>query len=286
VCNLQSAASRGGLLSLAKKATGGRSKPAVQRGELGFADWAIVSIHALREFKSSLYRALFEELSQMDDVVEEMDLEPSEVPDFTTVCVQYLELKMAVWRALLRHSSDLVKPGEEHPIDATGFDRQGASRYYANRTNYRFKAVKTTALVDCEKSLILDIHCSMRKPHDTQIGLQVLERNHDRVEILAADKGCDSSEFREYLRSKNVRPVIKHREFPPLDRAHNARLDDEMLGQRALVESIFAAITDHLATQLKNGLRCDREYGHRRGGRLVRKRRASIGRRQSPRECR
>jgi IS5 family transposase len=91
----------------------------------------------------------------------------------------------------------------------------------------------------------------MRQPHDTQIGPQVLERNSDQVEILAADKGYDSAEFREYLRSKDVRPVIKHREFSSLDRAHNARLDDEIYGQRSVVESVFAAIKQRFGETLR-----------------------------------
>ena len=238
-------------MSLVKKATGDREAPAVQRGEGGFADWVIVSIQALREFKSSSYRALLDELAQMPDVVRKLDLEPDELPDFTTVCARYQELKMAVWRALLRHSADLVQPGGDHAVDATGFDRQGASRHYANRTNYRFKAVKTTALVDCENSLIQDIHCSMKRPHDTQLGPQVLKRNSDQVEILTADKGYDSAEFRDFLRSKGIRPVIKHRDFSSLDRAHNARLDDDIYGQRAVVESIFAAIKQRFGGTLR-----------------------------------
>jgi len=87
-----------------------------------------------------------------------------------------------------------------HAIDATGFDRQGASRHYANRTNYRFTAVKTTALVDCESSLFLDIHCSMRQPHDSQFVPRVLERNSGQMELLTADNGYDSAEFRECFR--------------------------------------------------------------------------------------
>jgi IS5 family transposase len=239
------------VVSLAKKATGDRSEPSIQPGEGGYADWVIVSILGLREFKSASYRTLIDELSQMDDVVEKLDIEVNELPDFTTVCARYQELKMAVWRALLRHSADLVKIGSVQAIDATGFDRQGASRHYANRANYSFEAVKTTALVDCETSLILDIHCSMRQPHDTQIGPQVLERNLDRVEILTADKGYDSAEFREYLRDQGVRPVIKHREFGSLDRAHNARLDEEIYGRRAVVESVFAAIKQRFGDTLR-----------------------------------
>ncbi|MFW6436778.1 MAG: IS5 family transposase [Halococcoides sp.] len=239
------------VVSLAKKSTGGRSEPAVQRGEGGFADWVIVTIQALREFRSASYRALLDELSQMEYIVQKLDLEPDELPDFTTVCARYQDLKMAVWRSLLRHSADLVQTGSVQAIDATGFDRQSASRHYANRTNYRFKAVKTTALVDCENSVVLDIHCSMKQPHDTQIGPQILERNSERVEILVADKGYDSAKFREYLRSKDIRPVIKHRIFSSLDRAHNARLDDEVYGQRAVVESIFAAIKQRFGETLR-----------------------------------
>jgi len=94
----------------------------------------------------------------MEELVENLGLEVDELPDFTTVCARYQELKMAVWRALLRHSADLVRTGSVQAIEATGFDRQGASRHYANRANYSFEAVKTTALVDCETSAILDIH--------------------------------------------------------------------------------------------------------------------------------
>jgi IS5 family transposase len=93
----------------------------------------------------------------------------------------------------------------------------------------------------------------MRQPHDTQIGPQVLERNADRVDILAADKGYDSAEFRDFLRSRGIRPVIKHRDFSSLDRAHNARLDDEIYGQRSVVESVFcsdqAAIRRNITSQ-------------------------------------
>jgi IS5 family transposase len=48
-----------------------------------------------------------------------------------------------------------------------------------------------------------------------------------------------------------VKPVIKHREFSSLDRAHNDRLDDEIHGQRAVVESIFAAIKQRFGETLR-----------------------------------
>lgn len=83
---------------------------------------------------------------------------------------------------------------------------------------------------------ILDIHCTTSRPHDTQIGWQVLTRNLDRLHIITGDKGYDWSELRSMLRDNNVRPLIKHREFDSLDNAHNARMDDDIYHQRSSVE--------------------------------------------------
>jgi len=85
----------------------------------------------------------------------------------------------------------LLDTGEIQATDATGMDRVVASQHYAKRTNYTFRAVKTTALIDCKTGTILDIHCSMKQPHDTQIAWQLLTRNLDKLTILTADKGYD-----------------------------------------------------------------------------------------------
>ena len=120
-----------------------------------------------------------------------LDLEPTELPDFTTVCTRMQKLKMPIWRRLLRLSAELLDTGEIQATDATGMDRVVASQHYAKRTNYTFRAVKTTALIDCKIGTILDRHCSMKQSHDTQIGWQLLKRNLDRGTILTADKGYD-----------------------------------------------------------------------------------------------
>lgn len=158
---------------------------------------------------------------------------------------------MGVWRTLLRLSADLHDIGDVQAIDATGFDRHSASRHYANRTNYTFRSVKTTALVDCETSTVLDIHCSMKQPHDTQVGRQVLTRNLSRLEIVTADKGYDWDDLREQLRRADVRPVIKHREFSPLDVAHNARHDDNIYHRRSVVEAVFFALKQRYGDTLR-----------------------------------
>jgi IS5 family transposase len=98
---------------------------------------------------------------------------------------------MKRWRAILDASVELYELGEIQAIDATDVDRVQASQHYAKRTDYTFEAVKTTLLVDCETSTILDIHCSMKQLHDTQIDLQVLVRNLDDLTAVAAGKGYD-----------------------------------------------------------------------------------------------
>jgi len=71
------------------------------------------------------------------------------------------DLKMPLWRDFLQLSAELVEPGEIQAINATGMDRVAASSHYAKRTNYTFRAVKTTVLIDCKTGVILDIYCSM-----------------------------------------------------------------------------------------------------------------------------
>ncbi len=70
-------------------------------------------------------------------------------------------------------------------------DRVQASQQYAKRTDFAFEAVKTSLLIDCETSAILDIHCSMKQPHDTQVGWQVIVRNLNELDTVVADKGYD-----------------------------------------------------------------------------------------------
>ncbi|SEP16148.1 Transposase and inactivated derivatives, IS5 family [Halogranum amylolyticum] len=174
-----------------------------------------------------------------------------ELPDFTTVCTRKQDLEMRIWRVLLRSSASLHEFGEVQAIDATGFQRHKASRHYVIRVGYNFDDIKTTALVDCDSTAILDVHCSMKQPHDTQIGRQVLTRNLQRLDTVVADKGYDWDALRHELRDAGVRPVIKHREFYPLDMAHNARHDEETYHRRSLVVSIFFALKHRFGETLR-----------------------------------
>ncbi len=121
-------------------------------------------------------------------------------------------------------------------------DRIAASQHYAKRTNYTFRAVKTTALIDCETGAIIDIHCSMKQPHDSQIAWQVVTRNIDTLNVLTADKGYDWELLRNKLRAEGVKPMIKYREFGWHGIANNVLLDDMTYHQRSNVEATFFAL--------------------------------------------
>ena len=238
-------------VGLCQKAVGSDPDPPVRKGDGGYADWVIVGLHCLREYLDHTYRKLMDVLQEMPTIIEMFGLTASTLPDFTTVCARKQDIKMNVWQVLLRLSVSLHELGDVQAIDATGFGRRAVSRHYGKRIRYYFQAVKTTVLVDCSTNAIIDVHCSMKQPHDTQIGWQVLTRNLDKLSTITADKGYDWDDLREELRAHNIRPVIKHKENWNLDKAHNARMDDDVYHLRSNVESAFFALKHRFGDRLR-----------------------------------
>ena len=238
-------------VALSQKAVGSDPDPPVKKGERGYADWVIIAIHGLREYLDHPYRRLLDVLREMPDIVEKLGISVEELPDFTTVCTRKQDLKMRVWRVLLRLSANLFDTGEIQAIDSTSLAHRSSSWNYAKRVEDTFASVKTTLLVDCSSGAILDLHCSKNLPHDTQIAWQVLTRNLQQLETVVADKGFDWDDLRQKLREEGIRPVIKHREFYSLDAAHNAKIDDETYHQRSIAESIFFAIRKRFGSVIR-----------------------------------
>jgi IS5 family transposase len=238
-------------VALSQKAVGNDPAPPIRKGEGGYADWVIIAIHGIREYLGLPYRRLLDVLSEMPGISNKLGLSVDELPDFTTVCTRKQDLKMPAWRNLLQLSADLFETGEIQAIDSTSLAYCVASRNFAKRVGDTHESVKTTALVDCDTGAILDVHCSMSLPHDTQIAWKVLTRNLNKLGTVVADKGFDWDDLRHMLRENGIRPVIKHREFYSLDAAHNARIDDETYHHRSIVESIFFAIRKRFGMKLK-----------------------------------
>ena len=229
-------------VTLAKNAVGGRGEVAAPEGGGGFADYALVSLHCLRVYLDESYRNTLDLLSEMPHILAEIGLEDGDLPDHSTLVKAFDRFEMKVWRVLLRLSSELHDLSGHAAIDATFFDRENASKHYCRRTDYRVQTLKATALVDTETQAILDVHCTTEKTHDTQLGWQVACRNAGDLHSLAADKGYDWMDLREKLREEDVRPLIKHRIFRPIDHAHNARVDGPRYRQRSMCETVFSSI--------------------------------------------
>ncbi|RNJ22601.1 IS5 family transposase [Halosegnis longus] len=199
-----------------------------------------VVLLCLKVKKTTTYRDLVDDLIEMPRIRDALDLDS--IPAPSTLCKAFDRLEMAVWRVLLNGSLADVPLNGVIGIDASGFERAHASTHYTKRTNLTIQQLKTTLLVDTATNVILDVHVTTTRKHDTQIAPQVVKRNAQYISILTGDKGYDDQKLRQLARELNIRPVIKHREFTPLHKAWNARLDSGLYNRRNMNETVNAAI--------------------------------------------
>ncbi|QLG61898.1 IS5 family transposase [Halorarum salinum] len=199
----------------------------------------VVSL-CLKVKKTITYRDLVDELIEMPRIRDALNL--NLIPAPTTRCKAFDRLEMAVWRVLLNVSlADLPVNGVTG-IDASGFERAHTSAHYTKRTNLTIQQLKTTLLVDTATNAVLDIHVTTTRKHDTQIAPQVAKRNAASIAVLTGDKGYDDQKLRRLARDHDIRPLIKHREFTPLHKAWNTRLDSDLYHRRNMNETVNAAI--------------------------------------------
>lgn len=167
-------------------------------------------------------------------------LELKQVPDHTTMCRALHRLRPLVFTLLLVLSADLLPASGKTAVDSTGFDRRHASKHYVKRAKMTLSSMKTTYLIDTVTQMILGVHTTTTRKHDTQILPQLVEDvlQHFPIKVLCGDKGFDSNPLRHDLRGRSIRPLIKHREFKPIHKAQNARIKKEDYNQRLKGESV------------------------------------------------
>ena len=171
-------------------------------------------------------------------------LELTQVPDHTSMCRALQHLKPLVFQLLLVLSGRLLPASGKLAVDSTGFDRRHASKHYVKRSKMTLSSMKTTYAVDTKSLAILGVNTTVTRRHDSQIILPLVKKvkRHFPVKVCCADRGYDSKEIRDELRKASVRPLIKHREFTNLDKAHNKRMKPEDYNQRVKGESVNSSV--------------------------------------------
>ena len=200
----------------------------------------LVVLNLLKVREDWTYRDVEEKLETMDTLQDELGL--SEVPDHSTLQKVWERYGCLTWRSFLKETSKLIPSSQKMAVDATGFQRRWASRYYTQRTKMSLSALKVTIRADVGDPLVIrDVHMTTTRKHDSQI-LPELIPEDESGSFLAADKGYDHYDLRDWCRRQGIRPLIKHREFGPQDIAANARMKDDDYNHRQKVESIFSSV--------------------------------------------
>jgi IS5 family transposase len=204
-----------------------------------FTQPQLITLNLLRIKCDWTYRGTVTMVRLMTVIREELGLDL--VPQPSTLWYAFDRMKMSIGWLLLDETLEEFDLDGFAGIDATGFERSCASSYYASTTKMDISSVKTTVLADLEHQVVLDVHMTTTRKHDTQIGPDLLAK-HPQLDTLVADKGyCDRS-FRDQLRDQGIRPLVRHADKGSIHRAANARMDEDLYHQRSKNESIFSVI--------------------------------------------
>ena len=194
----------------------------------------------LKVRKDTTYRTLLNELIEMPRIRDAINL--TELPALSTLCKAFERLDMAVWRVLLNLSISLLPTNGVTGIDASGFDRNHASKHYTKRAELTIQQLKVTLLVDTRVNAIIDLHVTTTRKHDSQIAPALIKRNPVHIDILIGDKGYDDQKIRRLARQHKVRLLIKYREFISPHKAWNTRLDADLYDQRSQSETVNSTL--------------------------------------------
>jgi IS5 family transposase len=93
------------------------------------------------------------------------------------------------------------------------------------------------------------------RKHDTQVAPEVVKRNASSIAVLTDDRGHDDQKVRQLAQDRDIRPLIRHREFTPLHRAWNVRPDSDLCHRRGMNETVNATIKQRYRAFVRSRLR-------------------------------
>jgi IS5 family transposase len=199
--------------------------PAAPGGADGYAEWVQIALILFRVELEKRLRESEDYLNEMPHILAVFDL--NEAPHYSSFCRWERNYRMRELRRLLRASAEQAGWSGEAAIDAGGFQRDQTSYHYRDRTNYWLQSLKTTILIGVNSLAIKDVRYTTKKAWDSHIGMQVFRRNAEDLRVLSADANYFWRDLSEECRSESTRPLIKHREQTPLQKAHNARMNED-----------------------------------------------------------
>jgi len=213
-----------------------------------------IAILCIKTRKNQKFEQIEEMLKEMPRICEVLGL--GHVPDCTTLCRNFSKLKRKVLIVLLYLIACILPRSGKCGIDASSLDKRHSSKHYVKRCKIVLKCMKVTLLIDTEQLTILAIHITVTRKHDSKIILPLVSKAEEDfvISILAGDKGYDDKAVREELRRLGIRPLIPHREFKGIDKAHNARIKKKDYHRRSINETVNSMIkrnyTDELMARL------------------------------------
>jgi len=187
--------------------------------------------------KEDTYREIADETIEMTRIRRELKL--NKVPHPSTLCRAFNKLSMKTWRALLKLSMKKLDLSGVTGIDASGFDMSYASRHYTKRAEMKLSSLKTTLLVDASGAIV-DLHITTTRKHDTRIASPIVKRNSKLIDVLLGDKGYDDQKLRELCLEKDIKPIIKYKEFTEEHKKLNQEL--EVYGRRNINECVNSSL--------------------------------------------
>ena len=206
----------------------------------GFARWKHVALYRFRLEEDHSYRETPNWPEYMSEIRDVLDLDQDDLPDYSTIYKSFDRLKMWVWRALLRVSAQQHPQSGHAALDSTFFDRRRASAYFRQRAERMIKTLKVTILTDVESLAVLDVHIAARWKHDTKTGPQVVRRNADDLQSVAADNGFQDWHTEYEIAAHDVEYLVHYRGSSAKAAANNALNRANGYSQRWMAETSYS----------------------------------------------